>query len=150
MNGAPDALIRSTPADVSRHRFVDVFIGGPWFFAQQHGSAHQLSRLAIAALRHVFGNPSALQWMTQIGREALDGCYFFACCPRQRRDAGSHCLAIEMYGACAALRHAATVLRPCETEIFPQHPEQGSCRIHVEVYALLVDNERDHRDTSHE
>src|SRR2546430_4689422 len=70
MNGAPDALIGAAAADVSRHRFVDVFIGGPWFFAQQHGSAHQLSRLAIAALRHVFGNPSALQRMTQIVREA--------------------------------------------------------------------------------
>jgi len=43
MNGAPDALIGAAAADVSPSSLVDVFIGGPWFFAQQNGSAHQLS-----------------------------------------------------------------------------------------------------------
>ena len=65
----------------SANRIVDVFIGGPWFFAQQDSRAHQLPRLAVAALRDIFSDPSALQWMTQIGREALDSGHFFASGP---------------------------------------------------------------------
>src|SRR5207244_8731425 len=63
MNGAADALICSAPADIPRHRSIDVRVGGLRFLGEQGGGRHQLSRLAIAALRHLLGNPGNLQRM---------------------------------------------------------------------------------------
>src|SRR5206468_4504246 len=63
MNGAADALICSAPADIPRHRSIDVRVGGLRLFCEQGGGRHQLSRLAIAALRPLLGNPGNLQRM---------------------------------------------------------------------------------------
>src|SRR4029077_4955603 len=78
MNRFANARIGAAAAKISCHRLVDVVIRGPWLFEQQHSRAHQLSRLAVPALRHIFGNPSSLQWMAQISGKALDGSHFLA------------------------------------------------------------------------
>ena len=41
------------------------------FFAQQRGGGHDLSGLAVAALRHVLVDPGLLQRVAQVGRRAL-------------------------------------------------------------------------------
>ena len=68
--------------------------------------------------------------------------------PRHWRHAGAHRLAVEVHGTGAALRHAETVFRSCEAEVFAQDPEQRSGRIHVQIYAPLVYGEGDHQNTS--
>src|SRR2546422_9686302 len=63
MNGAPDSRIRPAAANVAGQRLVDVLIGWIGNLFQQHRCAHNLSRLAIPALRYVYLKPGALQGM---------------------------------------------------------------------------------------
>src|SRR5207302_6995388 len=106
------------------------------------------SGLAIAALRYIFGNPSALQRMTQVWRQPLDGCHLLAGGTRHERHAGPHRLTIEVDGTSTTLRHATTVLRSRQTEVIPQDPEQRSRGIDIDVYALSVHAEGNHQNTS--
>jgi hypothetical protein len=53
MDGSTDAQIGTTPAKVTLHRGINVCIA--WFFivAEQGHGTHDLSALAVAALRHL-------------------------------------------------------------------------------------------------
>src|SRR5712691_3652966 len=57
VDGGPDARIRAAAADVAGHGLVDVGVAGIRLVAEQRGRAHDLARLAVAALRHVEGRP---------------------------------------------------------------------------------------------
>src|SRR2546421_1953671 len=54
-----NALVGAAAADVA-HRLVDLLIGRLGFFPQQRCRRHDLSRLAVAALRHVERRPGLL------------------------------------------------------------------------------------------
>src|SRR5262245_65344983 len=54
-----DPLIGAAPADVG-HRIVDVFVGGLRLLRQERCRRHDLSGLAVPALRHVDGRPRLL------------------------------------------------------------------------------------------
>src|SRR5947208_6659339 len=56
VNRRPDALISAAAANV-RHRLIDVCIGGVRLLGEQRCRRHDLARLAVAALRHVFRDP---------------------------------------------------------------------------------------------
>src|SRR5438093_6573876 len=60
MDGGADALVRAAAADVG-HRRVDVAVGGMRSFREQRRGGHDLPRLAVAALRHVFLEPRAMR-----------------------------------------------------------------------------------------
>ena len=51
---------------------------------------HDLSRLAVTALRHLFGDPGFLQRMTVVRRQAFDRGHGFSGHQRHGRDAGAH------------------------------------------------------------
>src|ERR1051325_4266001 len=59
MDGGPNALVCTAAANVG-HRLIDVRIGGVRLLGEQRGRGHDLPRLAIAALRHIFRDPGAL------------------------------------------------------------------------------------------
>ena len=122
MYSLADALIRPAAADIARHRVIDLGVGWIRIFAQQDGGGHDLPRLAVAALRHVLGDPGPLQGVAEIVRETLNSRDFFARGAQDRRDARPHRLAIEVDGTRAAQRHAAAELCPGQPERFPQHP----------------------------
>src|SRR3989442_5203500 len=67
-----DALIGAAAADVG-HRLVDVLVGRLRVLLQQRRGRHDLSRLAVAALRHVERRPRLLHGMRAGGRKPLDG-----------------------------------------------------------------------------
>jgi hypothetical protein len=53
MNRFTDFTVRTAPADVSAHRFIDVRIRRVGFSREKRSSRHDLTRLAVAALRHI-------------------------------------------------------------------------------------------------
>src|SRR5262249_58972239 len=61
------------------------------------------------------------------------------------RDAGAGRLAVDVDGAGAAERHAAAELAAGEPELVPQGPQQRGLARHIDVLALSVDVECDHR-----
>src|SRR2546426_12373845 len=67
-----DALIGAAAADVG-HRLVDVLVGRLRVLLQQRSRRHDLSRLAVAALRHVERRPCLLHGVRAGGRKPLDG-----------------------------------------------------------------------------
>src|SRR5438552_9619495 len=72
MNRFTDALIRAATADVAAHGIVDVGVGGVGFLRKQRDGGHDLSGLAVAALRNVFFHPGFLDGMAAVHGKALD------------------------------------------------------------------------------
>jgi hypothetical protein len=70
MDRAADSAVRSAATDISSEGLVNVIVGGYWLFAEQHCRTHDLSRLAIPALRDIEFNPGALQWVAQNRKRA--------------------------------------------------------------------------------
>src|SRR5580704_9651406 len=60
LDRAHDALIGSTAADIGAHVFDDLCAGRLRFLLEQVDRAHDLARLAVAALRHLLGEPGLL------------------------------------------------------------------------------------------
>src|SRR5438105_7739867 len=144
MNGATNPWIRAAAADVAGHGLVNVFITGLWLLAQQNRGAHQLARLAVAALRNIFFYPGALQRMAQVSRQSFDGGYLLTLHARQRRYAGTSRFAINVHGASAAERHAAAVLGAGQPEVVAQNPEERSGRLGIYFHRLAIHGEADH------
>ena len=149
MHGRPYALIGSASADIS-HRFVDVPVG--WFRRsfEQRGCRHDLTGLAIAALRDVDRRPRFLYGMRAGGGEALDGGdpigSFHVSDPDGTR--ALH-LVIDMHGAGAALGDAAAVFGPGETDLLPDHPQERRVRFDLHHPYPSIDVELGHERSSH-
>src|SRR6185369_4853747 len=103
MNGLANPCIRPAAAYVSGHRLVDVLVRWLGLLAQQHSRTHQLSGLAVAALRHILFDPCLLQRMTEIRRKSFNGGDLLPRNARYRRDTRADRLAIQVDGARAAL-----------------------------------------------
>src|SRR6202162_1223082 len=112
MNGAPDARIGPTAANISGHSFCNVLIGRRSVFRQETRRAHDLPRLAVAALWNVNFNPSLLQRMRKVGRNSFNGRNFLPFRARNGSYARAHRLPVDVDGASAAERHPAAKLRP--------------------------------------
>jgi len=74
---------------------------------------HNLPGLAVAALRDLLGDPSALQWVLALGIETFDRDDLLSSDLRYSDLAGSYCLAVEMDGASATQTCAASEFRRC-------------------------------------
>src|SRR3984893_128809 len=144
MHGRPYALIGSASADIS-HRFVDVPVG--WFRRsfEQRGCRHDLTGLAIAALRDVDRRPRFLYGMRAGGGEALDGGdpigSFHVFDPDGTR--ALH-LVIDMHGAGAALRDPAAVFGAGEADLLADDPQERGICLHFHVAHAAVDVELRH------
>src|SRR5258708_12491552 len=125
LDRSANTYIGSTTADISRHRGIDIGIIGIDYGGEQGRCSHDLARLAIAALDHFKIKPGLLHF--RAGRRPTDA---FDCghaalpYPAHRHHARAHRLAVDVHGACAALRYAATKLRSGQTEDVTKHPEQ--------------------------
>jgi hypothetical protein len=149
MDGSPDAWIRAAAADIPGHRFVDILIGGLGIFVEQHGGAHDLAGLAVAALRHVDFDPGALEWMRKIVREAFDGGDMFAGHARQGGYARTYGLPFEMHGAGSAQSHPTAEFCASQSQGISNNPEQRSRRIVIHVYGFSIQEERSHERPPH-
>src|ERR1700687_6059383 len=73
MDGLADALVGSAAADVAAHEVIDIGVGRVGLLGEQRDGGHDLSGLAIAALRDVFFDPGLLHRVAPVGGEAFDG-----------------------------------------------------------------------------
>src|ERR1043165_8550706 len=73
MNRLPDAEVGRAPADVAGHRLIDLRVGRLGILLEQRRGAHDLARLAVAALRDVELLPRPLHGMRPIGRQPFYG-----------------------------------------------------------------------------
>ena len=62
-------------ADVAVHMLDDLLAGGLGIASEERRRLHDLPGLAIAALRHLLGDPGFLQRMAGVRRQALDRCH---------------------------------------------------------------------------
>src|SRR5882724_9863197 len=146
-----DAIVGSATAYVAAHRAVDFRVGGPFDFGEQGRGAHDLARLAVAALRHVVLDPRGLQGLAFLGlADALDGGDTLADRGGEWRGAGSRGLAVHVHRAGAAQRHAAAVFGAGHVEVVAQNPKEGRVRIGVHRHSFAVDVQGGHLEIPRE
>src|SRR5690348_1000309 len=149
MNRGANALVRPAAADVARHRGVNLLVRRLRVLREKCRGGHELSRLAVAALRHLFGDPRVLQALSDVVRgERFDRGDRLPRCSGDRRRAGSHGRAIEMHRACAAQRHTASELGAGHVERITQHPEQRGVGRDINGVTTAVDGEGESTHTT--
>src|SRR5467141_753613 len=119
-----DLVVGAAPAEVARHVLHDLLASRVFRLGEERGRGHDLARLAVAALRHLLGDPSLLQRVIALGRQPFDGGDSLSLNRRYRGDARSRRHAVHVNRARAALRHAAAELGSGETELVADHPQQ--------------------------
>ena len=107
MDGFANSFIGSAAAEVAVHGLRDLVIAGSWCLRQQSRRRHDLSGLAVAALRNFFRNPGLLQNVQSIRTQAFNGGDFLACDLRDGSGAGPCRRTIDVYGAGSAETGAA-------------------------------------------
>src|SRR5687767_12002621 len=106
-----DAWIGAAAAEVALHRGGNVGVARLRVGREQGGGAHDLARLAVAALRHIQLPPGGLHLLARLGRaDRLDRGHLLAYRGRDRGAARAHRLAVQMHRARAAQLHAAAEL----------------------------------------
>src|SRR6266568_1332568 len=148
LDRAHDARIGAAAADIGAHVVLDLRARRARVRREQRRGAHELARLAVAALRHALGEPRALQRVHAVGREALDGGDRFALHARHGHEAREHPLAVDMHHAGAALARAAAEFGAGELQLLAQHPQEARALRRVDADRLAVDGEFDRHDGS--
>src|SRR5712692_9310666 len=124
MDRFPDSWIGSAAADVAAHGVVDLLVGGVRIRLEQGRGAHDLARLAEAALRHAELDPRRLAGvLAAVVGESLDRGDVGELRHANVDAAGAHGAPVEMDGARAALGNAAAELGALEPQNVAQGPE---------------------------
>lgn len=140
LDGCNDAEVGAAAADVAVHVMDDVFAAGVRSFLQQRHAGDDHAGSAIAALHGALFEEGVLERVV----DAFDSGDLFAGGGAHGGDARADGLAIEQYGASAALAFAASVLGSGEREVVAQNGEQGDIGVGVDgpsgsVYGELGD-----------
>ena len=133
MNRGADARVGGAAAKIAGHRRVNVGICRFGFVGQQCRGAHELARLAVAALRHVHIAPRLLQrrQLPVLG-QALDGRDLRRAHIGYLRLAGTLGLPINVHRARAAHSDAAAILRADHFQTVAQHPQEWRIRFDID------------------
>jgi hypothetical protein len=140
VDGASDPIVSAATAYIG-HRLDDLVIGWLPDLSKKRGCRHNLPRLTVSALRNLFGNPGLLYRMRVVTRKALDRMDLLADYRRHWKDATPRGLAVDVYGASAALRDAAAELRPSHPKFVANHPQERHVPRNIELVLCTV-----HRD----
>ena len=128
--------VSGATAEIAGHGFVDIGVGGVSFLSKQRGCGHDLSGLAIAALRNLFSDPGILDRMWTVCCKTFDGENSLACRGCDGGLAGAGCNAVDLNGAGSAQTDTAAVFCACHVKQVAEHPEQRHLRIGI--YGLLA------------
>jgi hypothetical protein len=144
MYRAPDTRIGATTADIPGHGFVNISVGRFRDFGEQHGGAHDLSRLTITTLWHVNFDPCSLKRMAEVVRQTFYRPNMLAFNPGKWRNARANCFAIEMHCACATKRHPTTILGASETKRLAKDPEQRRRWVYIHLDGFPIQHKGSH------
>src|SRR6516162_8374966 len=122
LDRSADTDISHASAQVAAHDGVDVLVGRVGKILEQSCGLHDLSGLAIAALRRLRLDPGLLQRMLTVGVEPLDRRDRRVCHRTQRRDTGADRASVNMHGACPAHADATAEFRALEPDLVADHP----------------------------
>src|SRR3954468_22689379 len=143
LGGAPDCLddplIGTATAKIVGHRSLDLGQGRILALGDQRRRRHDLTALAIAALRNADFHPGLLNRMRAVVRQPLDGRDPLADRRRCRQLTGFHRLPVDMDRAGAAARDPATIFGAGEPDIVAQDPQQRGLRLDIHRLGLTVD-----------
>ncbi len=98
-------------------------VGEGWRTHQQRDCRHDLTRLAIAALRGLLSDPSIHHVTLGLARQAFDGNDALPGHFDQRAHASSHRLAVGMNNADPADSNAASIFGTSEPKIIAERPQ---------------------------
>src|SRR5262245_17856819 len=134
-----DPLIGSATAKIVGHRGLDLGQSRILAFGEQGGGRHDLTALAIAALRHADLHPGLLDRVRAVGRQAFNGGDALADRGRRRQLARFHRLPVDMDSAGATARDTTSVFGAGEPNVVAQDPEQRGLRLDIHRLRLVVD-----------
>src|SRR5580704_2301692 len=124
LNCLADSNVGHAAANTARHHRVYVAISGIRKIFQQRRCLHDLSRLAISALRNLQVEPGGLQRMLSMRIEAFNRRDLCLCDCTNRGNARSRCASFHVHRASATKTDSATEFRSCETKLVADYPEQ--------------------------
>jgi len=145
-DAAANTQIGSATAEVTRHGGINVVIGRAGVLGDQGGGRHDLTRLAVAALRHIGGNPRFANGRGGFTFVALDGGDRGIVKLVVRQLAGAHGDAVQVHRAGTALADAATILGAGHLEVVAEHPEQRGAFRCIDRDILTVNFESGRHD----
>jgi hypothetical protein len=140
MDGAPDAGISGTTADVARHGSINVGIARIRVAAQKGCSTHDLASLTVTALGYVFVYPGLLNGVqyTAIGK-TFNGSDSLVGQVTYRNLAGSHRSTIKVNSAGSTLGNTATVFGPYQAQLVAKYPKERGRGVKIpDVHCLTV------------
>jgi len=138
MNRFTNSRISSATAHRIGHDGIDQLIGWIRMFSQKRASAHDHSRLAIAALCHVLREPGPLTRMTHIGRETFDRDKTSRRSLRRGNLTGTQGLPVFQNGARPADTDTATEFGPRKPQSIAQDPKQRRVVINIDAARRAV------------
>jgi hypothetical protein len=138
MDRRPNAWIGPAAAQIALHGVVNIIIRGRRIFRKQARRLHDLTRLAISALRHLMFDLCCLKRMQRLRRAE----------PFDRRDRPVHILErqlarphrdpVHMHRAGPAGRNAAAELGAGPVQLIAQHPKQGHIPRQINAALLSI------------
>jgi hypothetical protein len=117
MDRLTDALIDAAATQVPRHGRIDIVVSWIRRLPQKRRRSHDLSRLAVAALRNGVLYPGTLNRMAVVVGQAFDRCNLRAHGTVEANNARPDSLTVEMHRARAALRNAAAEFRTGKADV---------------------------------
>jgi len=141
LDGAANSGVCPAAAKVAVHCVVDLCVGWIRMGRKQRGSRHDLTRLAVSTLRHVFGDPCLLYRMRTILRKALDSSDLLARYRFERCLARPDSLSVNVHRAGTAQAHPAAVFGTCQCQNIPQNPEKRRIWIAFEDEMYTVNSQ---------
>src|ERR1035438_6751763 len=113
---------------------------------QEGNSLHDLTGLAISALRDVQLHPGLLNRMESVCPKVFNGANLATRCRAHRRNTRPDRFAVLMNRASAAESHATAKLRSRQSQNVPYVPEQGHAGIAIERAIYPIHLELHHQD----
>src|SRR5580693_4344423 len=132
MNRGPDTWVSGPSAYVAAHGAVDIGIGRRGIFLEQRRCGHDLSRLAVSALRYLQIDPGSLHGLGLLALQSLNRRDVPTGHGGERYHTGADRLTVEVDGAGAAHGHSATKLGAVQAGDLADRPQQRHVRIRIE------------------
>src|SRR5207237_9690693 len=121
-HGAEEPHVGARPAEVARGRRANLALGRAWVLCQQGRRGHDDAVDAVATLHRLLLEERLLERMGLLDRaESLERRDGTADRCRHWGDAGADSVAVQVDGAGAALREAATEARAVQLQLVAQH-----------------------------